>query len=69
MDYLKYADDFIAAFHAEMDRRNLGDIIDLIVVSDHGMTSTSDERVIYLDDNLGEDGWDAIEHKEGNCRL
>lgn len=30
-----------------------------------GMTSTSNERIIYLDDILGEDGVEAIEHKDG----
>lgn len=30
-----------------------------------GMTSTSNERIIYLDDILGDDGVEAIEHKDG----
>jgi hypothetical protein len=34
-------------------------------VSDHGMTSTSDFRLIYLDDILGEEGFKGIEHKDG----
>lgn len=30
-----------------------------------GMTSTSNVRIIYLDDILGDDGVEAIEHKDG----
>lgn len=65
LDYLTYVDDFIHALHTELDKRHILDIVNMVVVSDHGMTSTSNERVIYLDTILGEDGWNAIEHKEG----
>lgn len=69
--YLKYVDDFIASLYEQLAARHLTDIVDLIIVSDHGMTSTDNERVVYLDDILGSDGWEAIDHKEGwpSCGL
>lgn len=44
--------------------RNLTDIVDVVFVSDHGMTDTSHPEHIYIDDILG-DGYDAIEHEDG----
>jgi predicted AlkP superfamily pyrophosphatase or phosphodiesterase len=69
--YLTYVDAFINNVYEELQRRNLHDIVDILVVSDHGMTSTDNERVIYLDRILGEEGYQAIEHKEGwpSCGL
>jgi predicted AlkP superfamily pyrophosphatase or phosphodiesterase len=69
--YLAYVDSFIKDVYDELEKRHLHDVVDIIVVSDHGMTSTHNERVIYLDRVLGEDGWQAIEHKEGwpSCGL
>ena len=31
----------------------------------HGMAETSNDRIIYLDDLLGEEGFSAIEHHDG----
>ena len=69
--YLRYVDAFVASIHSELAKRHLSDIVDVLVVSDHGMTATNNERVIYLDKVLGDDGWQAIEHKEGwpSCGL
>lgn len=69
--YLTYVDDFVKSVQEQLEARHLADVVDLIVVSDHGMTSTDNERVVYLDKVLGQDGWDAIEHKEGwpSCGL
>lgn len=58
-------DAFAKDLHSAIVERNLSHVVDVIVVSDHGMTSTSNERLVYLDDVLGEDGFKAIEHKEG----
>ena len=68
---LSRLDDFAAAVHRMIDERNLGQIVDLIFTSDHGMSSTADERVLYLDDMLGSDGFAGIETKEGwpSCGL
>ena len=54
-----------------IDERNLGGIVDLIFTSDHGMSSTADERVLYLDDMLGPEGFEGIASKEGwpSCGL
>jgi predicted AlkP superfamily pyrophosphatase or phosphodiesterase len=45
--------------------RNLTDIIDIVFVSDHGMTDTSNPELIYMDDILGEEGLKAIAHEDG----
>jgi len=37
----------------------------VVILSDDGMTSTHNERLIFLDDILGEDGYAAIEHRDG----
>nr|XP_031857489.1 uncharacterized protein CI109_007108 [Kwoniella shandongensis]KAA5524561.1 hypothetical protein CI109_007108 [Kwoniella shandongensis] len=58
-------DEMIGGLVAGLEQRNLIGIVDVIIVSDHGMASTSNERIIYLDDILGQDGVDAIEHKDG----
>ncbi|WVQ85744.1 hypothetical protein IAT38_007911 [Cryptococcus sp. DSM 104549] len=58
-------DEMIGGLVAGLEERNLTGVVDVIIVSDHGMASTSNERVIYLDDVLGKDGVDAIEHKDG----
>lgn len=64
-------DEFSKSLHTVLGDRHLLDIVDTIFVSDHGMTSTANERVVYLDEVLGEDGFAAIEHKDGwpNCGL
>ena len=64
-------DDFAASVHRMIDDRNLGKIVDLVFTSDHGMSSTADERVIYLDEILGPEGFAGIESKEGwpSCGL
>lgn len=45
--------------------RNLNDIVDVVFVSDHGMTDTSHPELLYIDDILGEEGWRAVEHEDG----
>lgn len=45
-----------------LQQRNLTDIVNVVVVSDHGMATTSTERVIQLDDLLEVD---LIEHIDG----
>jgi len=62
---LKEMDKFSQTIHKILSERNLLNIVNIIYVSDHGMTETSNERIIYLDEVLGKDGFDSIEHKEG----
>jgi predicted AlkP superfamily pyrophosphatase or phosphodiesterase len=45
--------------------RNLTDIVDVVFVSDHGMTDTSHPELVYIDDILGEGGWQAVKHEDG----
>ncbi|KAL9594360.1 MAG: hypothetical protein Q9219_007074 [cf. Caloplaca sp. 3 TL-2023] len=45
-----------------LEKRNLTDIVNVIVVSDHGMATTSTERLIQLDDLLDVN---LIEHIDG----
>lgn len=58
-------DDFAKALDESLSKRRLTDIVDVIFVSDHGMTPTANERLVYLDDVLGEDGFKGIGHKSG----
>ena len=44
--------------------RNLTNIVDVVFVSDHGMTNTHDAELIYMDDILG-DVFRMVEHIDG----
>ncbi|KAK4056973.1 hypothetical protein OIO90_001873 [Microbotryomycetes sp. JL221] len=48
-----------------LEERNLTRIVDVIFVSDHGMTKTANERLVFLDDILGKEGFEGIERNEG----
>ncbi|EGN98493.1 hypothetical protein SERLA73DRAFT_110021 [Serpula lacrymans var. lacrymans S7.3] len=61
---LAEVDIFAKDLHNSLEERNLTDIVDIIFVSDHGMTDTSHPEWVYLDDILGE-GYDLIEHSDG----
>jgi len=45
-----------------LDAHNLTDLINIVVVSDHGMASTSGERLIFLDEIID---MSLIEHTDG----
>jgi len=45
-------DAWIGLLLAELDERGLAGRVDIVVVSDHGMSATSRDRVILLDDSL-----------------
>lgn len=59
---LTYVDDFVDLMQMELKRRNLNDIVNLIIVSDHGMAPTSNHRLIYLDDVID---LKMVEHVDG----
>ena len=59
---LTYVDDFVDLMQMELKKRNLNDIVNLIIVSDHGMAPTSNNRLIYLDDVVD---LKMIEHVDG----
>ncbi|KAK6463210.1 putative nucleotide pyrophosphatase precursor [Scheffersomyces coipomensis] len=61
-DALNYVDNFIDLLQKQITERNLDDIVNLIIVSDHGMAPTSNQRIIYLDDLID---LDKIEHIDG----
>lgn len=63
---LHQVDVFARDLHDGLEARNLTDIVDIVFVSDHGMTDTSRPELIYVDDILG-DGFQAIEHEDGEC--
>lgn len=58
-------DEFAKGVFDLLQERNLTQLVDVIFVSDHGMTSTDNERLVFLDDILGEEGFAGIEHNEG----
>ncbi|KAF8906136.1 Phosphodiest-domain-containing protein [Mucidula mucida] len=62
---LQQVDVFAKNLHLALEERNLTDIVDIVFVSDHGMTDTSHPTLIYMDDILGEDGLKLIEHEDG----
>lgn len=61
---LHTVDVFAKNLHDSLAVRNLTDIVDIVFVSDHGMTDTSHPEMVYLDDILGED-YGNIEHEDG----
>jgi predicted AlkP superfamily pyrophosphatase or phosphodiesterase len=65
-DTLAYVDRFARDLHLTLGMRNLTNIVDIIFVSDHGMTDTRHVEFIYLEDIIGTDYVDAIEHEDGN---
>jgi predicted AlkP superfamily pyrophosphatase or phosphodiesterase len=62
---LEEVDIFSKNLHDSLEARNLTDIVDVVFVSDHGMTDTSHPELIYIDDILGKEGMAAIEHEDG----
>ena len=49
-DAMRSIDGALARLLAGLERRGLRDTLNLVVVSDHGMTATSPDRVVFLDD-------------------
>jgi len=61
---LQEVDSFVEDLLDSLSSRNITDIVNIIFVSDHGMTDMSHPELIYMDDILGED-YSAIEHVDG----
>lgn len=55
-------DGYLAALVAGLEARGMYDDVNLIVVSDHGMTDVSPERVIFLDDYVDREGSRVVEY-------
>ncbi|VVT57475.1 uncharacterized protein SAPINGB_P005714 [Magnusiomyces paraingens] len=62
IEALKQVDSLVGELVSGLASRNLTEIVNLVVVSDHGMAPTSNERLIYLDDLVEIDN---IEHIDG----
>lgn len=60
---LLYVDNFMHLMLLELQNRHLDDIVNVIVVSDHGMAPTSNERLLYIDEVI--DLNEKIEHIDG----
>ncbi|KAJ5316364.1 Type I phosphodiesterase/nucleotide pyrophosphatase/phosphate transferase [Penicillium atrosanguineum] len=60
---ISHADEMVAGILAGLESRNLTDLVNIVVVSDHGMATTSNERLVQLDDLIDMtlvqhiDGW------------
>ncbi|KAK9454111.1 alkaline-phosphatase-like protein [Dipodascopsis uninucleata] len=59
---LKQVDSMIASIFNGLSNRNLTSIVNVVIVSDHGMASTSNDRLIFLDDFVAPD---SVEHIDG----
>lgn len=59
---LTEVDGFIESVFQGLETRNLSDIVNVVVVSDHGMAPTSNERIVFLDDIVS---LNKIEHIDG----
>ena len=64
-DTLKTVDLFAKNLQDALEVRNLTEIVDVIFVSDHGMTDTSNPEWVYIDDYLGKQALDFLEHEDG----
>lgn len=60
-------DAFTNDLHTSLEDRNLTDIVDIVFVSDHGMTDTSNPELVFMDDILG-DGVSKVVHVDGDFR-
>jgi predicted AlkP superfamily pyrophosphatase or phosphodiesterase len=59
---IRRVDGMLTQLFAEMEERNLTEIVNVVVVSDHGMASTSRERILRLEDLVDTQ---KIEHTDG----
>lgn len=67
---LQSLDSLIGDLNTKIAQLPIGDKVNVIVTSDHGMTETSEDRVIYLDDYLEDEwqrsrGWTTFDPVEG----
>lgn len=62
---LQEMDLFVKDIYDSLSARNIADIVNIIFVSDHGMTDMSHPELVYIDDILGED-YSAIDHVDGS---
>ncbi|KAL8714426.1 MAG: hypothetical protein Q9220_001759 [cf. Caloplaca sp. 1 TL-2023] len=58
---IQNVDNMLHSLFGELDQRNLTKIVNVVVVSDHGMATTSTDRLIQLDDLIDLDLVDRID--------
>ncbi|KAM0802327.1 alkaline-phosphatase-like protein [Usnea florida] len=61
-DTISSVDTMLHDIFAGLEERNLTDLVNVVVVSDHGMATTSTDRLIQLDDLID---LDLVEHIDG----
>lgn len=61
-DVVRSVDAMFAELLKGLDSRNITELVNIVVVSDHGMASTSNDRLIYLDDIID---MSQISHTDG----
>ncbi|GAC71932.1 type I phosphodiesterase [Moesziomyces antarcticus T-34] len=62
---VRAVDAFVGELHTELvHARNLGGVVDVVVVSDHGMTSTSNARLVFLDQVLDAEVLAAVQTRD-----
>lgn len=60
-DELTHVDSLIGQLQSGIKERNLTEIVNLVVVSDHGMAPTSNDRLLYLDEILEMENIERLE--------
>lgn len=59
---IAHADEMVAGIVHGLESRNLTELVNIVVVSDHGMATTSNERLVQLDDLID---LSLVEHIDG----
>ncbi|GAA6004031.1 hypothetical protein JCM10207_006523 [Rhodosporidiobolus poonsookiae] len=62
---IRAMDEFVREVFEAVDQRNLSEIVDVVVVSDHGMADVGTDDLIFLDDILSPTEFASITHNEG----
>ena len=62
---MKTVDIFAKDLQTAIKNRNLTEIVDIVILSDHGMADTSHPEWVYVDDYLGKEAVNLIEHEDG----
>ncbi|PWN52014.1 Phosphodiest-domain-containing protein [Violaceomyces palustris] len=62
---VKQVDTFISDLLDDLERRRAQDLIDIVIVSDHGMTETSNDQLVFLDRILGDETFAKLGYRDG----
>lgn len=65
MNALSAVDSYVKDILTAIDQRNATSIVNIVIVSDHGMTFTSNDKLIYLDHILDTASLNAIVTLDG----